>query len=308
MTESIQLSALWLLPLGLLFPLILIGGLRMLLNSTREEIPEEERDWSAPQLDATSSTDSPVHRWDARLKIISLLILAFLIVSLQQIEYALIALILSLLGYRAAKLPLRRGLQRIAGMSGFLVMFLIMLPLTAVTLPGDTLLVFGNWSWLSFNLRGLELATLIILRACSVALLMEPLFATAPMPTTLAGLTRIGIPARIAELLLLTHRYLFVFLHEARRIHTGMEVRGFRKRTNKATLRSAGHFLGMLFVRSFERTERVHAAMLARGYSGTWPTRVDFRMVPADFFKTAIVIGAGILLITLDRLYPFGGF
>jgi cobalt/nickel transport system permease protein len=308
MNEIISLSALWLLPLGLLLPLVLLGGFRLLLGSTREPIPEEERDWSAPQLDATSQADSPIHRWDARFKIVSLLTLAFLIVSLQQLEYALIALILTLLGYRAAKLPLRRGLQRIAGMTGFLAMFLIMLPLTAATLPGDTLLVFGGWSWLSFNLRGLQLAVLIILRACSVALLMEPLFATAPMPTTLAGLTRIGIPARIAELLLLAHRYLFVFLHEARRIHTGMEVRGYRKRTNKATLRSAGHFLGMLFVRSFERTERVHAAMLARGYSGSWPVRVDFSSTASDFFKAALVITIGITLIICDRLYPPGSF
>ncbi|MCF6178065.1 MAG: energy-coupling factor transporter transmembrane protein EcfT, partial [Geopsychrobacter sp.] len=171
---------------------------------------------------------------------------------------------------------------------------------------GDQMVGFNGIDWLHFNLRGLDLAWLIILRAASVALLMEPLLATAPLPKTLAGLSCMGVPERISELLLISHRYLYVFIHEARRMQISMDVRGFRKATNLATLRSVGNYIGMLFVRSFERTERVHMAMLARGYQGRWPQPFQFKSVTSDYLKALLVVGSGMLLVIWDRLLPVG--
>ncbi len=300
MSGTLQVSILWLLPL-LLLPLAVYSGFRMLIGIARKEQGEGERDWSVPQLEFEGGESSPVHRWDVRFKLASFLILAFVIVSLQHPQTALAALMLALLGYRLAAIPWRRGFKRLLGMAGFLSMFLLMLPLTAVRHSGDLVLVFGSIDWLGFNLRGLDLAILIILRAATVALLMEPLLATAPLPVTLAGLARMGVPRRLTELLLISHRYLYVFLHEARRMQIGMEVRGFRKSTSLATLRSVGNYVGMLFVRSFERTERVHAAMLARGYQGYWPQPISFNVMPADYLKAAALIGLGLLLVICDQ-------
>ena len=72
-------------------------------------------------------------------------------------------------------------------------------------------------------------------------------------------------------MLLLSHRYIFVFLHEMTRMYRGMRVRGFVPGTDIATMNAMGNFLGMLFVRSFERTQRVYDAMLCRGYDGCFP-------------------------------------
>ncbi len=301
MNGSLQISPLWLLPL-LLVPLVVYSGLRMLVSVGGEDSQQEERDWTVPQLEFTAGKSSPVHRWDVRFKLASILLFAFLIVSLQHVQTVGIALFIAFVSYRIAGIPWRRGIKRLLGMSGFLSMFLLMLPLTAVQQPGDLVLVFGQIDWLGFNLRGLDLAILIILRACAVALLMEPLLATAPLPTTLAGLEHMGVPPRLTQLLLITHRYLFLFVHEARRMQIGMEVRGFRKSTSLATLRSVGNFIGMLFVRSFERTERVYAAMLARGYQGRWPQSVSFSAGSADYLKSVLLIGLGLLLVFCDQL------
>ncbi|WP_020678187.1 cobalt ECF transporter T component CbiQ [Geopsychrobacter electrodiphilus] len=297
-------SPLWLLVL-LLLPLTVYFGFRMLLGFARKEQGGRERDWSVPQIEFAGG-DSPVHRWDIRFKLASFLFVAFLAVSLKHPQSAAVAVLLALIGNRMAAIPWRRGLKRLVGMTGFLSMFLLMLPLTAVHLAGDQLIGFNGLGWLTFNLRGLDLALLIILRAASVALLMEPLLATAPLPETLAGLSRMGVPQRISELLLISHRYLYVFMHEARRMQIGMDVRGFHKATNMATLRSVGNYVGMLFVRSFERTERVHMAMLARGYQGTWPQPFRFKSCPADYLKTLLVVGCGLLLVIWDQLLPAG--
>lgn len=303
--QTYNLSPLWLLLL-LLVPLVAISGFRMLLGMLRKGQGAMERDWSVPQVEFEGETDSPVHRWDVRFKLGSFLVLAFVVVSLQHLSSALVALLLALCGYRLARIPWRRGLKRLLGMTGFLSMFLIMLPLTAVPRMTDLVLTFGQIDWLHFNLRGLDLALLIILRATTVALLMEPLLATAPLPITLAGLSRMGVPQRITELLLITHRYLYVFVHEARRMQVGMEVRGFRKATNLATLRTVGNFVGMLFVRSFERTERVHAAMVARGYQGYWPQPITFAAKGSDLMKALLLLAVGSSLLLVDRLLQGG--
>jgi cobalt/nickel transport system permease protein len=266
-----------------------------------EQAPQRERDWSVPTLDSAAEGDSPFHRWDVRFKLVALLGFALLVVSTRTLLAALVAVLLSLIAVLLARLPLTRSLRRLLAISGFLSMFLIIMPLTAVTRPGDTLLLFGNLDWLSFNLRGLWLALAIAGKACAVALLMEPLLATASLPRTVEGLTRLGVPEKVAQMILLAHRYIFVFLEEARRMQIGMQVRGFQRRSNVETLRVLGNFLGMLFVRSFERTHRVYDAMQARGYQGRFPAPFYFKVTAGDWLHASIWILLGIALVAIDR-------
>jgi cobalt/nickel transport system permease protein len=104
-------------------------------------------------------------------------------------------------------------------------------------------------------------------------------------------------------MLLLAHRYVYVFQHEAQRMHRGMRVRGFRKRCDLETLRILGNFLGMLLVRSFERTQRVHDAMLSRGYDGKLLWTVAFRATGVDWLKGVSWVAGGIGLLLMDRLW-----
>jgi cobalt/nickel transport system permease protein len=166
----------------------------------------------------------------------------------------------------------------------------------------DTVLIFKGMEWLGFNLRGLRLAATIAAKAAAIALLMEPLLSTAPLPVTLHGLSRLGAPEMIGQMVLLSNRYLHVFRHEARRMSSGMRVRGFRKSTNLTTLRAVGNFIGMLFVRSFERTERVFDAMRARGYRGRFPEPAERRLRIRDLLLTACWLVIGLTLIIYDRI------
>jgi cobalt/nickel transport system permease protein len=81
-----------------------------------------------------------------------------------------------------------------------------------------------------------------------------------------------------------------------------MGARGFRKQTDIETLRTIGNFLGMLLVRSFERTQRVYDAMLARGYDGTLPGVVGFHARRSDWLKGAFWLAAGLAVLAADRL------
>jgi cobalt/nickel transport system permease protein len=264
---------------------------------------ENEQDWSLPAVDSFAHVDSPFHRWDPRIKMFSLLVFTFCIASITHLSWAVLAVLFGLGALLSSRIPLGYPMRRLAAMSSFLGMFLIVMPLTVPAKETDTLITFGRLSFLSFNMRGLAVAALVCLKASAIALLMDPLLGTSPFSVTMHGLARLGMPHQICQMILLTHRYIFVFYHEMKRMRTGMEVRGFRKRTSMETVSILGNFLGMLLVHSFERTQRVYEAMLARGYNGVIPDYVTFRAERWDWVKGAFWVGSGLALLALDRLW-----
>jgi cobalt/nickel transport system permease protein len=303
--QTIHLAGYWLPLLGcgvILCSWLAMRALRRMITAQQTTANEQ-----IPTIDADASGTSLIHRWDPRFKIIALLGFAFCAVSLQSPRMVLGALLLAIITVAIARLPWHRSLRRLLAMNGFLVMFMVVMPLTVPTHPGDTLVVFGSWQLLTCNLRGLELALIIIGKAWCVALLMEPLLATAPLGATLEGLTRLGLPGKISEMLLIAHRYLFVFLGEVQRMRSGMEARAFRPGRRWDSLRDLGNFVGMLLVRSFERTHRVYAAMQARGYTGRLPHHHQFRGSMSDWLQAMVWLGLGLGLVLADRL-TIGGF
>jgi cobalt/nickel transport system permease protein len=300
------------LPLGFLILTLsavalvwIIGFLlfRVLSPQKKQVDNEKERDWSLPAVDSQASRDSLFHRWDPRIKVVSLLFFMFCVAFLNQLVLACIAVVSAVISVIVARIPFRYPLRRLAAMAAFLGMFLVVMPLTAPARSGDTVVIFGRLSFLAFNVRGFLLALLISLKASAIALMVEPLLATSPFSVTIQALADLKVPPMVCQMILLAHRYIFVFQHESRRMATGMDARGFRKKTDVDTLRTIGNFLGMLLVRSFERTQRVYDAMLSRGYRGALQGGVEFHARKSDWAKGAFWIAAGVIIFTFDRCW-----
>jgi cobalt/nickel transport system permease protein len=293
----------WQLSLWALIPIAAITIMLVLLRrmAQKHSAPGEDRDWSVPPL-ADGGGTSILHRWDVRCKIVTILICSFTIASLRHLTPALTAIGFSVIMLLIARISFAKALLRLLAIFGFVGMLLAVMPFSVPGHHGDTVLVFNGMDRLGLNLRGLHLAGTIAAKAIAIALLMEPLLATAPFPVTLHGLSRLGIPEMFGQMVLLSYRYLHVFRHEARRMSSGMQVRGFRKRTELATLRAVGNFVGMLFVRSFERAERVFDAMRARGYRGRFPEPVELRLQTKDVVLSAGWIAVVSMLIIYDRI------
>ncbi|MEJ2333906.1 MAG: hypothetical protein P8Y08_14165 [Desulfobulbaceae bacterium] len=125
---------------GLLLAIVAII-IRRLLKAARDRKAghhhRHEHDWSVPVIDACSDLDSVFHKWDPRLKIFSILVYCFLVAALTKIIWAFCALIISLAAVKLAKIPFRNTKRRLMAMFGFLGMFLVIMPLTVPTQPGD---------------------------------------------------------------------------------------------------------------------------------------------------------------------------
>ena len=245
------------------------------------------------------------HSWHTGLKVGCLTVTCFLFVTLRDISGCFLALAIAALAMAMSRLPWRRTLARLTAMSGFLTLLLIMLPFSGMVQAGERTfsLAFLPDAFL-LRLAGLHMAALIVVKAIAVALLMEPMLATASLADTLRGFRRIGLPASLTQMILLCHRYIFVFQQEAARMWQGMRVRGFAAHMDWASLAAIGNFLGMLFVSSFERTQRVYEAMLCRGFTGEMPQIAAPPVKPQDLGKAVFWLALAVSPWLIERFFP----
>jgi cobalt/nickel transport system permease protein len=299
--EIIHISA----PLtGIVLLLILLSSVLIITRKKALDKNSETPDWSIPVIDAYADGNSFFHNWTPAVKVCALLPYCFLVVSLKSLFWCAVALIISILAVFFCNIPWRRGLHRLGAMSGFLLMFLVMVPFSGPARMGETVLIFPLLQSLPFHLTGFFLALTIVLKAFAIALMMEPMLGTSSLPITLQGFAGLGMPPTITQMILLTYRYIFVFQQEIIRMYRSMRVRGFTARTDLTTMRTMGNFFGMLFISSFDRTQKVYEAMHCRGYQGTFPTFQQPKITRGDLAKGGLWIMIGILLMTGDRLIP----
>ena len=97
------------------------------------------------------------------------------------------------------------------------------------------------------------------------------LSATTSARDLLAGLEKLRVPAPLVNIATFMLRYLNVINDELTRMRIARESRGFEA-TGIRSWRILAQTVGALFIRSYERGERVYLAMLSRGYAGTMPT------------------------------------
>jgi cobalt/nickel transport system permease protein len=115
--------------------------------------------------------------------------------------------------------------------------------------------------WAAWNI--LAKATLGLMATIVVA-------STTPMADLLRGLERLHLPRALTSIAGFMIRYLDVISAEAQRMRVARDSRGYDPRWLWQA-KAFGASAGALFIRSYERGERVYLAMLSRGYVGTLP-------------------------------------
>jgi cobalt/nickel transport system permease protein len=147
--------------------------------------------------------------------------------------------------------------------------------------------------------QGLRQSGLISTRAIAAVLLVFPAVGTSPFHVTLKALRRLRVPSVAVQLLAFSYRYVFVLFDEMQRMLSAARARGHERAGGMLKLKNLGSMVGMLAVRSLNRTTQVRHAMLARGYTGEVRALDDFRIVPADLAKalgTLLAAGATLTL------------
>jgi cobalt/nickel transport system permease protein len=207
---------------------------------------------------------SPVHRAPAHLKLLVLLVFMFGVVATPREWYPFFAGYLALLlGIVAVStVPPLYIARRMVVEVPFLV-FALLMPFIAT---GPRIDVLG----LSVSEAGLLGAWGLLAKGTLGVIASLTLAATTEPRDLLAGLEKLRLPNQLVQIMGFMIRYLDVVTDEMKRMRIARESRGFTARNVRhwpVVARSAG----ALFIRSYERGERVHLAMMSRGYTGTMP-------------------------------------
>jgi cobalt/nickel transport system permease protein len=235
---------------------------------------------------------SRAHRLPAHVKTVAAV--AFAVVVATTANRDVVAFtgmaILLVIATRVARVPGRFLLARLVVVVPFLLAALL-LPFVAsgprVAVLGVPVAVEGLWG-------GLGMASRALLGA-SVSLL---LIATTEVADLLRGLDRLRVPALLTAIAAFMIRYLEVIAGEVTRQRRAMTARGYDPRWMWQA-RPIAKGLGALFVRSYERGERVHQAMLARGFTGRLPPTVEERPPCRADWAWALLLPAAAIAVRL---------
>jgi cobalt/nickel transport system permease protein len=231
-------------------------------------------------LDTLAARDTALTRRDPRAQL--LVTLAFIVTVVSFDRYRVAAL-LPLLLFPAALaawggVPARTVVRALALAAPFVLMVGLFNPLLDRTpmLSLGGVAVSGGWvSFAAVLLRG-------ALTVSAAALLV----AGTGMPRLCAALARLGAPRVFTVQLLLLHRYGFVLAGEALRLGQAHRLRAGL--AHRPGLRLYAQLAGQLLLRAHDRAQRVHQAMLARGFDGELRVADPLRWQRAD---TAFVAG-----------------
>jgi cobalt/nickel transport system permease protein len=156
---------------------------------------------------------------------------------------------------------------------------------------GERLDVIG----LSLSREGLWAAWNIFAKATLGAAASVILAATTRVPDLLKGFGRLRFPRVLVAMMGFMVRYLEVVIGERGRMRTALRSRAYQPRWAGET-RALAAVAGTLFVRSYERGERVSLAMQARGYRGVMP-ELEAAAAPAGQWLAALAVVAAAVVV-----------
>jgi cobalt/nickel transport system permease protein len=232
------------------------------------------------RLDLLAIRDTPVHRLDPRAKVLVTLVFIVTVVSFGRYE---VSALVPFFVFPAAMvslgdLPVRYIVKKIALVLPFAFVVGIFNPLfdREVLLHLGPVGISGGWiSCASITVRAiLTIASAVILVGVT------------GFPAICRALERLGMPRVFAMQLLFLYRYIFVLTGEGSRASRARELRSFGRRG--LGMGAFGSLVGHLLLRTWHRAERIHMAMLARGFTGEFPTRQ-----PTRFGSRELVFLAG---------------
>ena len=237
-------------------------------------------------IDEYSSLNSALHRWDARYKLVGLIILVFAFSFMRDLRMLLAIVLVTTAIYIISGLPARFILRWLRFPSFIILVIVLTLPF----LSGEQ--VIASLGPLAVRQEGLLAAILIAVRFVCILTVGITLLSTTPLLNSIKAMRALGLPLIMADMALLAFRYLHELGQDLGRMLTSMRLRGFRQHSfSPAGLKTFAWLSGSLLVRSYERSEWVYKAMILRGYGQSPRPQEEFKASLRD----ALILGAFVL-------------
>ena len=247
-----------------------------------------------------SSIEGLLQKIDPRVKLCLLAMLIVVAISLTTISALLILALIIILLAILSKLPLRYFLLRV---TIFIPLFagIIVLPLPFIT-PGTPLNITLFGYYLGITSEGILKAALFTLRVWVCVATLNLLVHTTRFSVIIQALKAFKIPEVFLMMTTITYRFIFIFIEETYRMVLAREARLTRKESRLQSIKSLAKIVTTLFIRAFERGEKVYLAMLARGYTGKAKRLRTIQLKKYDWVVTLFIVLVCIITILFEYL------
>lgn len=237
--------------------------------------------------------DSILKRLDPRIKITAVFIFSILVAVCSRFIVLFPAIAVGLLAVLISGAPIKEVLKRLWPVNLMLVFLWFFLPFS---FSGEPVFTIGPFS---ATVKGLLYSAMLTLKSNTMMLMLIALVVSTPVFTMGHAMQKMGMPDKLVHLFFFTYRYVHVIFAEYIRMMNTLKVRCFKPGTDIHTYKTFANMVGMLLVKSFDRAQRVHKAMLCRGFNGTLYSMSDFSFKKNDLifliFFAAVILILGIL-------------
>ena len=216
-------------------------------------------------LELLAHADTPIHRIDARAKVLVTVLFCSTVISFGKYELSALLpfFIFPSVMIARGNLPPLLIVRKIALLCPFVLMVAILNPILDRSIAVQFGSVGISGGWLSF----LSIVVRSILTVGSALVLVG----VTGFTSICRALEKLGVPQVFAVQLLFLYRYIFVLAEEGSRVSRARGLRSFGNKGLGVSIFSS--MIGYLLLRTWNRAERIHMAMLARGFEGEFHGR-----------------------------------
>jgi cobalt/nickel transport system permease protein len=126
------------------------------------------------------------------------------------------------------------------------------------------------------------------------------LFLTTPQQILFKSLRTVGVPKLYVLTMEMAYRYIFLLMDMVREMYVAKKARTIKARGMFEEQKWVGGRIGYTLIRSLDMSEKVHMAMMSRGYNGDVRIMQEFKMRNRDYIAgmMAIFMSIGLVLIS----------
>ncbi len=249
-------------------------------------------------FDEYSHSDSVIHRLEPRVKILAFLLCILFIAFATGynlkifVPYSITVISLILL----SKVPVAFIFKRVVSLLPFILMVTIFLPFIQSVEGGEKV----SWGALTLpvSYNGIRLFVSVVMKSCLSVMLTTLLMVSTDFASLLKALEKLRVPSLLIMIISFMYRYVFVLEDELMKMRQAKECRSVGG-SQWFHLKAQANMLGVLFLRAYERAEKVYLAMCSRGFDGHARSIYDSKIKTRDMLFLVFLA----VILTLIKLY-----
>ncbi len=257
--------------------------------------------------------DGLLQSLDPRTKLVSILAVIFATSLIGDLDVLIFVYMLTLLFAYLSKIEVWFFIKRVwlfipifAGIIVLPMIFNIFLPgeclfHVAYLGPGAHFGPFPLPANICITRQGVNMAIIFTMRVATCVSAIVLLFITTPQQVLFKSLRTVGVPKLYVLTLEMAYRYIFLLMDLVREMYVAKKARTIRSRSMFEEQKWVGGRMGYTLIRSLDMSEKVHMAMMSRGYNGDVKVMQQFKMQHRDYVAAATAITLSLVLVLISQ-------